>query len=99
MFPVTVTDVSVVLAAGATGSTQSFTLCKSLAGTGASVAFSTIAVGTAAQANNTVKDGSVTETSFVTGDDIIFAGGGTSANTPSGIFLVAYRENFVVTDS
>lgn len=99
MFPVVVTDVSVVLAGGATGSTQSFVLAKSLAGTGAVTAFSTIAVGTAAQANNTVKDGAVTETSFVAGDDIVFCGGGTSANTPSGIFLVSYREAFVNSDN
>ena len=95
MYPVTVQDVSVVLVAGASGSTQSFVLAKSLGGTGSVTAFSTIAVGTAAQAANTVKDGTVTETSFATGDDLVFCGGGTSANTPSGIFLVSYRETFV----
>lgn len=97
MEPVTVTDMNVYFNAGGTTAAQSFVLGKSLAGTGSFSGFGTIAVGT--QATDSVKDGSVTETTFDTGDDIVLYAGGTDTDVTDGIVRFQYKERYVSGDT
>jgi len=77
MTGITVKDFNVFFVDGATttgaAATTAFKvgLAKSLGGTGAVTLFGTAVVGT--QANGSVLDGAVTETSFVAGDDIVLS--------------------------
>lgn len=90
MFPVIVKDWNIYYAAGGTNSTRSVTIGKSVAGTGAVTAIGTIVIGT--QATATTKDGSVTETTFDSGDALVFeSAAGTSTtveNVVPNIFIV-----------
>ena len=91
--PIVVTDMEVFFTAGGTSTAQEFVIGGSLAGTGTFAACGTIVVGT--QATGTVKDGSVTETAYAAGDDLILYAGGTGAILADGVVSVAYREAFV----
>ena len=81
MANITVKDFNLEVLTGATctgtggvpGETWVLTVGKSLAGTGAFAAFGTASVGTAGQADDTVLNGSVTETNLNSGDDLVFA--------------------------
>jgi len=79
---------------GGTAAGPQFTIGKSLAGTGAVVAFGTINVGTSA--DSTVLDIALTETDINDGDDIVVQKlAGTAAETPSISVILSYAENFI----
>lgn len=89
-----VTDFNVYCVTGGTTGALNVLVGKSLAGTGAFVACGTLAIGT--NASGAVIDGSCTETTFNTGDDIVIQWAGTSAMTTNVIARVQKRETFVV---
>lgn len=78
---------------GGTAAGPSITLGKSLAGTGAVVAFGTITSGT--QANGAVGTMALTSTDFDPGDEIVVSVlAGTAAATPVVVFSLSYIETF-----
>ena len=93
MYPVTVTDWNVVVKTGGTAGNCPVTIGKSAAGTGTVSYLGTVTLGT--NANLSVVDGSLTETSFSAGDDLVFSRG---VATTAGPFVVSadvqYRETF-----
>ena len=98
MHPVRLLDFNVYMVAGGTQSNVSLILGKSLGGTGAITGIGTQNLGT--QATGTVIDSALTETNFVTGDDITLEVSlGTATTVPNGQVYFCYRENFVETDS
>ena len=98
MQPITATDWNLkYTAGGTTAGTKSLILNSSLAGTGANVAIGTIALGT--NATNTLRDGALTETDLVTGDDLIISFDGTDAIVANVTATVQYREHFVTSDN
>lgn len=97
MMPVTVTDWNVIVKTGGTAAACPVILGKAPTGTGF-VAFGTVTLGT--NADLSVVDGTVTATSFSTGDDLVFERG---IATTAGPFIVSaeiqYRETFQAEDS
>ncbi len=97
MAPITVTDWNVRVTTAGSGTLRNVILGKSLGGTGTVTAIGTIAVGTASA--DTVKDGTVTSTSLVAGDDLVVQIAGTGATVAVVAPVVQYVEKFVVSDS
>lgn len=98
MTPAIVTDCNFTVLTAGTGVAGLAYVSKSLGGTGTVTAFGTITLGT--NALGAVVDGSVTETSFVAGDDLVFEKGiGTTAGAWTGNFSVKYREVFTTGDN
>lgn len=96
MHPATVLDWNVFYEAGGTSSNSAVKIGKSVAGTGAVTDIGTITIGT--QATDTVKDGSVTETEFDAGDDLVFERvAGTTTTVENVIPTILYREAFQAT--
>ena len=93
MYPVTITDWNVVVKTGGTSTDCPVTIGKSVAGTGTVAELGTITLGT--NANLTVVDGTLTSTSFSSGDDLVFS---RAVTTSAGPFVVSaqvkYRETF-----
>jgi len=86
MKAVTVTDCNLRVLAGDTQTSgfTTFSISKSVAGTGSLTAVGTVALST--NADNSVVDGSVTVTNFNVGDDIVFcADAGTALPAGSGM--------------
>lgn len=76
---------------GGTAAGPSFTIGKSLAGTGATSAIGTVTLGTGA--DGSVASVSLTSTEFEAGDEIIVTNlAGTAASTPVVVFALGYRE-------
>lgn len=98
MYPATITDWNVIVKTGGTAGDCPVTIGKSVAGTGAVGELGTITLAT--NANLTVVDGTLTETSFDAGDDLVFSRG---VATTAGPFVcsaeVYYREAFQVGDT
>ena len=105
MHNVKVTDWNVAFVVGGTqtgaaAASNFVQIGKSLAGTGAVSVIGSAAIGT--QANNTVKDATVTETTFKTGDDLVVqyaAGTGLAAGVFQAGANVQYVENYVHEDN
>ena len=98
MQPVNVSDINVTFVAGGTNATTGIIVGKSLAGTGAVSPIGTVMTGTSALLST--KEGAVTATDFVTGDDLVIQRTiGTSTTVEEVIPYIQYRENFVVDDS
>ena len=97
MTPVQVQDWNVRVTTAGAGTSRDVILGKSLAGTGAVTAIGTITVGTASV--DTVTDGTVTATSFATGDDLVVQLAGTGATVAVVAPVVQYVETFVESDS
>jgi hypothetical protein len=93
-FPMKIIGVSLYLTTGGTAAGPVLNVVKSLAGTGADVAFGTATFGT--QADATLKEMSVTETNVTTGDVVrLSVVGGTIASTPViGSAMISYMELF-----
>ncbi|RLC40268.1 MAG: hypothetical protein DRH51_05890 [Candidatus Coatesbacteria bacterium] len=86
-------DWNIAVITGGTAAGPSITIGKSAGGTGAVTAIGTASFGT--NADNTVIDGSLTETSFSAGDDIVIKSvAGTAASTPKFNIYVDYVEEF-----
>ena len=98
MYPATITDWNLIVKTGGTAGDCPMTIGKSLAGTGAVTELGTITLAT--NADLTVVDGTLTETSFSAGDDLVFSRG---VATTAGPFVVSaeinYRETFQVGDN
>lgn len=76
---------------GGTAAGPSFTIGKSLAGTGAVTAIGTVLLGTGA--DGSVANVSLTSTEFDAGDEVVVTNlAGTAAATPVVIFALGYRE-------
>jgi hypothetical protein len=87
-------DINVAIKTGGTAAGPAFTVNKSAAGTGALSAIGTVTFGT--NADNTVLDGSLTETAIAAGDDIVLKSvAGTAASSPVFNVHIDYVENFV----
>ena len=103
MYPCKVLDWNVTCIVPGTDYTAltSWTVGKSLAGTGSVVAFGTadMLAATATHQEHTVTDASVTETSFAAGDDVVFQLEGTGGGLGEFINHLEVQETFVVTDS
>ena len=93
-FPMRIIGCSLYLTTGGTAAGPVLNMVKSLAGTGSDVAFGTATFGT--QADATLKEMSVTETNFTTGDVVrLSVVGGTIASTPViGSALITFIELF-----
>jgi hypothetical protein len=98
MFPATITDWNVIVKTGGTAGDCPVTIGKSVAGTGTVSELGTITLAT--NANLSVVDGTVTETSFDAGDDLVFSRG---VATTAGPFVasaeVYFKETFQATDT
>lgn len=98
MFPATISDWNVIVKTGGTAGDCPVTIGKSVAGTGTVSELGTITLAT--NANLTVVDGSLTETSFDAGDDLVFSRG---VATTAGPFVcsaeVYFKETFTATDA
>lgn len=100
MQPMKVTDANLTVLIAGTAIDTNVVLGKSLGGTGTFSAFGTFTL-TGTKTANSVIDGSVTETTFVNGDDIVFArAAGTETETAIRVQpFVQIVENFVESDS
>jgi len=98
MFPATITDWNVIVKTGGTAGDCPVTIGKSTAGTGTVAELGTITLAT--NANLSVVDGSLTETSFDAGDDLVFSRG---VATTAGPFVcsaeVYFKEAFQTGDA
>ncbi len=97
MSAITVTDWNVRVTTAGSGTLRNVLLGKSLGGTGTVVAMGTIAVGTASV--DTVKDGTVTATDLVAGDDLVIQIAGTGATVAVVAPVVQYKERYVQSDN
>lgn len=98
MFPAVISDWNVIVKTGGTAADCPVTIGKSVAGTGAVSELGTITLAT--NANLTVVDGTLTETSFDAGDDLVFSRG---VATTAGPFVVSaevyFKEAFQTGDA
>jgi len=98
MFPATIQDWNVIVKTGGTAGACPVTIGKSVAGTGTVSELGTISLAT--NADLSVVDGTLTETSFDAGDDLVFSRG---VATTAGPFVcsaeVYYKEAFQTGDA